>query len=729
MTIPNIIHFVFGFKEQTEEFLYAYYLAIWSASVIHKPEQILFHYHHEPYGKWWNEAKKLVTLCKTEIPTAIDGVPIKKFAHAADVTRMRVLLEQGGIYLDMDTISCRPLTHLFDNEFVMGVEEGVGLANAIMLAEPGAKFLSHWLSTYTTVFNPDGWEEASVRYPLALSLNPELSSHIKIVNKHYFFDPSWREIPRIFETCEDVHPDLHVMHLWETHALPYMRKIDPAWLRANPHTLYAKIWRRVVTASKTVTLPQKVDKGKGKWKSNDFKDLMESSMEAAFTKICKTKAWGCEHPSGHGSLPEATLRERAALETIIDRCKIDGLIDAPCGQFSWIESIAKNVDYYMGIEIVEDLVRENERLHGKDCVFIQGNLVESFPKNLGDVQGKTLIFCRDLTQHLSKESTFKVLGNFINSGDDFLAITNYHVGENTETPEWKNNICHSLDHGAFRKQNYLLAPYYLPEPEDKWHLKEDYYLYLYDITHLRRPLLPKQLAFRYDAVREVLNFLNDLPDRHIVTVETGSQRQALTYDVIPMHLNDDHPFKWSMKFDSVPYFGNPDGSWSCWADGASTSIFDAFHNHRKMLGNVGGGHHYSLDINRHGIKTSEMSSAIIGDSHDTLASLKVGQIDVLLLDSYDVDPANPHPSALHHLQEFELIVNSKDTYLDGLLVIDDNWMARNGRVHGKGMYIIKFMQYQRIRPLCSGYIYVYHIDSRSIDKDALTAFVTKCMGS
>ena len=45
--IPNIIHFVFGLQEQTEEFLFCYYLAIVSANKINSPDEIYFHYHYQ----------------------------------------------------------------------------------------------------------------------------------------------------------------------------------------------------------------------------------------------------------------------------------------------------------------------------------------------------------------------------------------------------------------------------------------------------------------------------------------------------------------------------------------------------------------------------------------------------------------------------------------------------------------------------------------------------------
>ena len=47
--INNICHFVFGMKKQTEEFLFSYYIAVYSAYLINKPDTIYFYYNYEAY--------------------------------------------------------------------------------------------------------------------------------------------------------------------------------------------------------------------------------------------------------------------------------------------------------------------------------------------------------------------------------------------------------------------------------------------------------------------------------------------------------------------------------------------------------------------------------------------------------------------------------------------------------------------------------------------------------
>ena len=59
LEIPNIVHFIFGFKEQIEEFSFVYYLAVYSCYIINKPAVINFYYHYKPYGPWWNKLIKI----------------------------------------------------------------------------------------------------------------------------------------------------------------------------------------------------------------------------------------------------------------------------------------------------------------------------------------------------------------------------------------------------------------------------------------------------------------------------------------------------------------------------------------------------------------------------------------------------------------------------------------------------------------------------------------------
>lgn len=64
------------------------------------------------------------------------------------------------------------------------------------------------------------------------------------------------------------------------------------------------------------------------------------------------------------------------------------------------------------------------------------------------------------------------------------------------------------------------------------------------------------------------------------------------------------------------------------------------------------------------------------------------KIDLLYLDSYDLDINNWHPSAQHHIYE---LLSIKGALRPGTLVAVDDNMITNGRIVGKGAYVAEWM--------------------------------------
>ena len=72
-----------------------------------RPERLLFHHVYEPRGEWWDKAKPLLSLRRVTPPTSIFGQTVRKFQHQADVVRLELLLQFGGVYLDLDVLLLR----------------------------------------------------------------------------------------------------------------------------------------------------------------------------------------------------------------------------------------------------------------------------------------------------------------------------------------------------------------------------------------------------------------------------------------------------------------------------------------------------------------------------------------------------------------------------------------------------------------------------------------------
>jgi hypothetical protein len=123
-------------------------------------------------------------------------------------------------------------------------------------------------------------------------------------------------------------------------------------------------------------------------------------------------------------------------------------------------------------------------------------------------------------------------------------------------------------------------------------------------------------------------------------------------------------------------------------DGHSTLLFDEYLHFFKKSGML-----ISIDIDQNKCDftaplLSSKSTILCSDSVIALNSISnnsnLPSIDLLYLDSYDVDWNNPHPSALHHFKE---LLSIQPKLKSGtLIVVDDHDHGR-----GKGKYIAEYM--------------------------------------
>lgn len=201
--IPRITHFVFGLREQLEPFHLLHYLAIETCRRILQPERIYLHYHHLPFGVFWDEIRPYLTLARVDLlPEVLQArydeclVPEQyRYAHHADFVRLDALVEHGGVYADMDTIFVRPLPDaLYGEKFVIGREAAVAdeitgdvrpsLCNALMIAEPGSVFARTWRARMGAAINGT-WSNHSGF--LAQALSEELPDEVRVEPEESFF--------------------------------------------------------------------------------------------------------------------------------------------------------------------------------------------------------------------------------------------------------------------------------------------------------------------------------------------------------------------------------------------------------------------------------------------------------------------------------------------------------------------------------------------------------------
>lgn len=90
-----------------------------------------------------------------------------------------------------------------------------------------------------------------------------------------------------------------------------------------------------------------------------------------------------------------------------------------------------------------------------------------------------------------------------------------------------------------------------------------------------------------------------------------------------------------------------------------------------------------------------------------LARQRSRQIDLLYLDSYDLDMDDPFPSAFHHIKE--LIAVAPCLGPGTIVAIDDNFIDPLGNLTGKGYLVLQWFKHLDIPRLHDGYQYVWQL--------------------
>ncbi len=229
--IPNIFHFVFGLKKQTEPFHLVHYLCIESCFQVNQPDAIHFYYHYEPFGKYWDMIKGKVIPIKVDLTPIVSGYKykdrfIKKFryAHQSDFIRLEKLNEFGGVYADIDTIFVNKVPDvLFTKPFVLGREQDIvdpktgqltsSLCNAFIMSEKRSEFLAKWMHDMDKSF--DGtWSNHSTLLPQQLSRKHPKLIHVEPIRSFYKYTFNNKRINSLFLKCDTDFEGVYSIHLW-----------------------------------------------------------------------------------------------------------------------------------------------------------------------------------------------------------------------------------------------------------------------------------------------------------------------------------------------------------------------------------------------------------------------------------------------------------------------------------------------------------------------------------
>lgn len=152
-----------------------------------------------------------------------------------------------------------------------------------------------------------------------------------------------------------------------------------------------------------------------------------------------------ETVNGPGSTYLATQEIRAALPYIFDKYDIKSMLDAPCGEWNWMQHVNLTGITYIGWDVDAVSIQRNRRKWPKHT-WEHVNLLNT----TWSLPNVDLILCRDFFLHLPNRYINVVLRKFRNSGSDYLLTTNWPGADNTR-------LC-DLEGGEDDRPGYYCQP-------------------------------------------------------------------------------------------------------------------------------------------------------------------------------------------------------------------------------------------------------------------------------
>jgi FkbM family methyltransferase len=232
--IPKVIHLLY-FGET--EFYNFHHRCVHSMIQYMPDYDIRIYNAKEPVGnKYWDDIKKQerVSIHKIDPPLFYDGFELKHFQYKADVARLELLYEYGGVYLDLDMLIVRPFHDVFKSGHSFYIsEERAGirsLINAFLAAKPKNEFIKLWLDSFKSGLRLGIWaHHIRDSNKQLIDDNPHYihKYRMKILDGQLFMQLHWQDTVAFIhsETAPyEFPPQSYGTHLWETILGDVMRK-------------------------------------------------------------------------------------------------------------------------------------------------------------------------------------------------------------------------------------------------------------------------------------------------------------------------------------------------------------------------------------------------------------------------------------------------------------------------------------------------------------------------
>ena len=230
---PNVVHFIYPHTERTRPWSVINTLAV----------RLAMKHHDGPIKIWTNDPSKIplpenheqtarILIVQVDLPTHLDGVEIYWPQYIADVMRLQILHEEGGIYMDTDMLLLKPLHEYLTDKLVLSweVASRESISNALMISPAKNAFIAEWLRRMPEALQSYTWATGGVILPEQLSNLPELEP-TRTILPHTFCCPldlsqPWLFDPKLKGPAKERVFGSTAIHVFETYWRDYIARIN-----------------------------------------------------------------------------------------------------------------------------------------------------------------------------------------------------------------------------------------------------------------------------------------------------------------------------------------------------------------------------------------------------------------------------------------------------------------------------------------------------------------------
>jgi SAM-dependent methyltransferase len=165
------------------------------------------------------------------------------------------------------------------------------------------------------------------------------------------------------------------------------------------------------------------------WDQHRFR---RNSVTETFTRIYRQKRWSLnagsstDFESGPGSIGPAADSYVKMIEQLISEHNIHSVVDLGCGDFQIGARVAPLVDQYIGLDVVDELIKANKRSAPVNASF------ELLDATMQRIPEADVILIRQVLQHLSNGEILQILSNL--PANTKVVVTESKPSQRPSTP-------------------------------------------------------------------------------------------------------------------------------------------------------------------------------------------------------------------------------------------------------------------------------------------------------